>query len=228
MFPAIGRRAARVVFSLALAALADAPLCAAVQLPDAAGDEKSAAVPASETAVLAGGCFWGMQAVFEHVKGVTHVTAGYAGGSSIDAHYMIVSTGVTGHAESVEVTYDPSRVTFGQLLKVYFAIAHDPTELNRQGPDTGTQYRSAIFVQAPEQEKIARAYIAQLNGAKVFSRPIVTQIAALKKFYPAESYHQDYAARHPDEPYIAFYDLPKLAALRNEMPELYVGNAPTN
>jgi peptide-methionine (S)-S-oxide reductase len=172
--------------------------------------------------VLAGGCFWGIQAVFEHVKGVTSATAGYSGGSAKTAQYETVSTGETGHAESVRVVYDPSQVSFGQLLKVFFSVAHDPTELNRQGPDDGTQYRSVIFWANEDQRKIAQAYIDQLNRAKAFSRPIVTQLTAFQAFYPAEAYHQDYAERHPNEPYIAINDLPKLEHLKQTLPELYV------
>jgi len=160
--------------------------------------------------------------VFEHVRGVTHVVAGYAGGTKDTADYETVSSGTTGHAESVEITYDPARVSFGQLLKVYFQVAHDPTELNRQGPDTGTQYRSSIFFTTPEQQKVAAAYIAQLDHAKTFDMPIVTEIVPLQGFYEAEAYHQDYAEQHPDNPYIAINDLPKLADLQNELPSLYV------
>src|SRR5215475_559985 len=150
-----------------------------------------------QTAVLSGGCFWGIQAVFQHVKGVINATSGYSGGSSATAEYEIVSTGETGHAESVKITYDPSQITYGRILQIFFSVAHDPTQLNRQGPDEGTQYRSAIFYNGDEQKRIAETYIAQLNQAKVFSRQIVTQVAPLKGFYQAESYHQDYATRHP-------------------------------
>jgi peptide-methionine (S)-S-oxide reductase len=212
------------------AALA-ATTCLAAQLPDPVAPAMSAspdgATSHSEKTVLAGGCFWGMQAVFEHVKGVSHVTAGYAGGSPDTAEYETVSTGRTGHAESVEVTYDPAQVSFGQLLKVYFGVAHNPTQLNRQDPDEGTQYRSEIFFTTPDQEATAKAYIAQLDAAKAFPKPIVTQVAPLKGFYPAEAYHQDYAQLHPHQPYIAIYDLPKVADLRKEMPALYA-EAPTN
>src|SRR5258706_801126 len=177
-----------------------------------------------QTAVIAGGCFWGVQAVFEHVKGVITVSAGYSGGGADTAHYEMVSEGNTGHAESVRIKYDPSRISYGQLLKVYFTVAHDPTELNRQGPETGSPYSSAIFYGNAEQKSIADAYIAQLNKAGVFKRTIVTQVVALKAFYEAEAYHQDYAVHHPDEPYIAINDLPKVAELRKQLPELYVGN----
>src|ERR1700704_2328927 len=195
---------------------------AAGALPNPVIDAPLAPTKGQQTAVIAGGCFWGIQAVFEHVKGVISVSAGYSGGSADTAHYEMVSEGNTGHAESVRIKYDPSRISYGQLLKVYFAVAHDPTELNRQGPDTGTQYRSAIFYSNAEQERIADAYVAQLNKAGVFKRPIVTQVVALKAFYEAEAYHQDYAVHHPDEPYIAINDLPKVAELRKQLPELYV------
>lgn len=195
---------------------------AAVKLPNPAADEPLSKAKGTQTVVLAGGCFWGIQAVFEHVKGVSSATAGYSGGSASTAQYETVSTGQTGHAESVRVVYDPSQISFGQILKVFFSVAHDPTELNRQGPDEGTQYRSVIFYGDEEQRRIAQAYVDQLNGAKVFARPIVTQIVALKAFYPAEAYHQDYAEHHPYEPYIAINDLPKLDHLKQTLPELYV------
>lgn len=196
---------------------------AAVAIPDPAVDTPLAKAKGRETAVIAGGCFWGIQAVFEHVKGVAAVTAGYSGGSAMTAHYETVSSGMTGHAESVQITYDPSQISYGQILKVFFSVAHNPTELNRQGPDDGTQYRSVIFYGNDEQKRIAQSYIAQLNQAKVFSRPIVTEIAGFKAFYPAESYHQDYAIHHPDDPYIRINDLPKVEHLRQQLPELYVG-----
>jgi peptide-methionine (S)-S-oxide reductase len=192
-----------------------------VAIPDPALDSPLAA-GGEQKVVLAGGCFWGVEAVFEHVKGVTDVKVGYAGGTAKTADYETVSTGKTGHAESVQITYDPSRVTYGQLLKVFFAVAHDPTELNRQGPDSGTQYRSAIFYSGEEQKRIALAYVTQLNQAKIFARPVVTQVAQLDSFYPAEAYHQDYAAHHPDESYIVINDLPKVENLRKQLPELYV------
>ena len=195
-------------------------------IPDPASDAPLAASHGSSKAVLAGGCFWGVQAVFQHVKGVTHVTSGYSGGSGVTAQYEIVSTGTTGHAESVEITYDPAVVSYGTLLKVYFEIAHNPTELNRQGPDEGTQYRSSIFFADPEQQKIATDYIAQLDTAKVFGKPIVTQVVPLKAFYAAEGYHQNFATLHPDHPYIAYWDLPKVANLQKKMPDLYVAPAP--
>jgi peptide-methionine (S)-S-oxide reductase len=190
-------------------------------LPEPAIDAPKAATRGQATAVFAGGCFWGVEAVFKHVNGVSSSTSGYSGGSASTAKYPLVGSGMTGHAESVEVKYDPSQVTYGQLLLVFFAVAHDPTQLNRQGPDWGSQYRSAIFFTSPEQEKIARAYIAQLDAAKTFSKPIVTEVAPLKAFYAAESYHQDYLALHPNEPYIVINDLPKLAALKADLPALY-------
>jgi peptide-methionine (S)-S-oxide reductase len=196
---------------------------AAVTIPNPTQDAPLAKAKGSQTAVLAGGCFWGIQAVFEHVKGVTAVTAGYSGGAAGTAQYETVSTGTTGHAESVQITFDPSQISYGQILRVFFSVAHNPTELNRQGPDDGTQYRSSIFYANDEQKRIAQAYIAQLDQAKVFSRPIVTQVVALKAFYPAEAYHQDYAIHHPDEPYIRINDLPKVEHLRQQLPELYVG-----
>ncbi|MGH9503134.1 MAG: peptide-methionine (S)-S-oxide reductase MsrA [Terriglobales bacterium] len=190
-------------------------------VPNPALDAAKAAKSGEQTAVVAGGCFWGVQAVFQHVKGVISATSGYSGGDAKTAQYEIVSTGETGHAESVKITYDPAQITYGELLQVFFSVAHDPTELNRQGPDDGTQYRSVIFYNNDEQKKIAQAYIAQLDKAKVFPRAIVTQVVPLKAFYPAEAYHQDYAARHPDQLYIVYNDAPKLAHLRQQFPELY-------
>jgi peptide-methionine (S)-S-oxide reductase len=194
----------------------------AVTIPDPALDAPLASTKGESTAVLAGGCFWGIEAVFEHVKGVTKVVSGYSGGAVKTARYETVSGGETGHAESVRITYDPSQITYGQLLKVFFAVAHDPTELNRQGPDTGTQYRSAIFYSNEEQQRIALAYIEQLNKAQAFSRRIVTQVSALNGFYEAEEYHQDYAARHPNDSYIVINDLPKVENLRKQFPNLYI------
>src|SRR3989475_11650221 len=179
--------------------------------------------PATEVAVFAGGCFWGVDAVFKHVRGVVRVVSGYSGGSAATAHYGVVSTHTTGHAESVEVTFDPTQVSYGDLLRVFFSVAHDPTELNRQGPDSGTQYRSVIFYGDDEQKKIAEAYIAQLDQAGAFKRKIVTQVVGLKAFYPAEAYHQHYATRHPNQPYIAFNDAPKVENLKRSFPELWVG-----
>jgi len=193
-----------------------------VALPDPSVDAPLAKVRGEQTAVLAGGCFWGVEAVFEHVKGVTGATSGYSGGSSNTANYEMVTVGDTGHAESVRIIYDPSQITYGQLLKVFFSVAHDPTQLNRQGPDTGTHYRSAIFYANEEQKRIAESYIAQLHQAKLFNRPIVTQVAALKAFHEAEAYHQDYAAAHPNQPYIVIHDLPKVENLRKQLPALYV------
>lgn len=192
-------------------------------LPAPAMDAPLATAKSEQTAVIAGGCFWGIQAVFQHVKGVINATSGYSGGSSKTAEYEVVSTGETGHAESVKITYDPSKITYGQLLRVFFSIAHDPTQLNRQGPDVGMQYRSVVFYNSDEQKRIADAYIAQLDKAKVFSHPIVTQVVPLNGFYAAEAYHQDYAARHPDNPYILFNDAPKVAHLKQEFPDLYTG-----
>jgi peptide-methionine (S)-S-oxide reductase len=194
---------------------------APVALPNPAVDDTPTA-SGQQTAVLAGGCFWGIQAVFQHVKGVVSVSAGYSGGAAGTANYETVSEGTSGHAESVEITYDPARISYGQLLKVFFSVAHDPTELNRQGPDTGTQYRSAIFYGNENQQRIARAYIDQLNGAKVFPQRIVTQVTPLKGFYRAEAYHQDYLIHHPDNPYIMINDLPKIAHLHQQLPDLYV------
>ena len=203
---------------LVLAGLLAAGVNAAT-FPDAAIDQKPG--KSKETAVLAGGCFWGVDAVFKNVKGVTEVVSGYSGGEKSTAQYETVSGGSTGHAESVQITYDPTQVTFGQLLKVYFAVAHDPTELNRQGPDTGTQYRSAIFYTGDEQRQIAQAYIEQLEKAHAFgSKKIVTQVVPLKAFYAAEAYHQNFLERNPNYPYIVFNDMPKLKALKQQLPQL--------
>ena len=216
-----------------LAALGGASLVAAVLLCANAvrADGLDRAVPApivdetnksaSETAVLAGGCFWGMQGVFEHVKGVQRVVAGYSGGDKATATYDQVSSEATGHAESISVTFDPRQVSLGSLLRVYFSVAHDPTELNRQGPDDGTSYRSEIFAATSSQARVARAYIAQLDKAHVFDAPVVTKVEPLKGFYPAEGYHQDFLINHPDYPYIAINDLPKIAALKRVFPQLY-------
>jgi peptide-methionine (S)-S-oxide reductase len=196
---------------------------AASAVPAAAVDAARASGAGQQTAVLAGGCFWGIQAVFQHVKGVISATSGYSGGSAKTAEYEVVSTGDTGHAESVEIVYDPSQITYGQLLRIFFAVAHDPTQKDHQGPDEGSQYRSAIFYANDEQKHIAQAYIAQLDQAKVFSRAIVTQVVPLKAFYPAEVYHQNYAALHPNQPYIVFNDAPKVAHLRQVFPDFYTG-----
>jgi peptide-methionine (S)-S-oxide reductase len=195
---------------------------AAAPVPAPSLDAPLSAAKAPKAVVLAGGCFWGIQAVYQHIKGVRAAVSGYSGGASWTAHYDIVELGLSGHAESVEVRYDASQLTLGQILRVFFSVAHDPTQKNRQGPDTGTQYRSAVFFADAEQQKIAQAYIEQLTKAGVFERAIVTEVVPLKAFYAAESYHQDFAARHPDHPYIAINDAPKLARLRQEFPELYV------
>jgi peptide-methionine (S)-S-oxide reductase len=207
-----------LLFALALAV---ASFGARAAIPDYAGPVPAAPASSDATAVFAGGCFWGVDAVFKHVKGVKNVVSGYSGGSAATAKYMIVGTGTTGHAESVQVTYDPKAIGYAELLKIFFSVAHDPTELNRQGPDVGTQYRSAIFYADPAQKTIAERYIAQLDAAKAFGKPIVTQVVALDRFYPAEAYHQNYLALHPDQPYIVYNDLPKLAALKKEYPAWY-------
>jgi peptide-methionine (S)-S-oxide reductase len=189
--------------------------------PDPAYDEAKTTTHGTETAVLAGGCFWGMQSVFEHVRGVRRVWAGYSGGNANTAQYEVVSEGNTGHAESVKIAFDPAVISYGQLLKIYFAVAHDPTTLNRQGPDAGTQYRSEVFYANPEQKKIAESYIAQLNAAKVFDTSIVTMVQPLAGFYPAEDYHQDYARKHPENMYILVNDAPKVARLKQAFPGMY-------
>src|SRR5436190_1909292 len=184
---------------------------------------KSTAKPMElHTAVFAGGCFWGIEAVFEHVKGVTDARSGYAGGEKKTAEYERVSDGDTGHAESVKVTYDPAQVSYVELLTVFFSVAHDPTQVNRQGPDTGTQYRSAIFFMNDEQKKLATDYIDAINKSKALPKPVATEVSSLKEFYEAEAYHQDYLKNHPTEPYIVYNDLPKLAALKEKFPDLYV------
>jgi peptide-methionine (S)-S-oxide reductase len=195
---------------------------ASLPVPPPALDPAPAA-PGVQTAVLSGGCFWGVDAVFKHVKGVSKVVSGYAGGTAATADYETVSSGRTGHAESVQVTFDPARITYGQLLRVFFSVAHDPTEWNRQGPDEGTQYRSVIFYADDEQKRVAEAYIAQLNQAKAFRKAIVTQVVASAGFYPAEAYHQDFLRRNPNYPYIVVNDLPKLGQLKKQFPELYDG-----
>lgn len=207
---------------LALSALVfGGTIAGASRFPDPAKDVPVVAAGGTQqTAVLAGGCFWGVEAVFERLSGVSDVVSGYAGGAKATAHYDIVSQGTTGHAESVKITFDPSKVTFGRLLKVFFAVAHDPTELNRQGPDHGTQYRSSIFYANEDQKAVAQAYIRQLNEAKLFDRPIVTTVVPLEAFYPAEGYHQNFLDKNPDYPYIVVNDLPKLKHLQAELPEL--------
>jgi peptide-methionine (S)-S-oxide reductase len=192
----------------------------ATVIPPPAADA-AATSEESQTVVLAGGCFWGVQAVFQHTKGVIKAVSGYAGGTKDSARYQIVSSGTTGHAESVQVTFDPRQISFGRVLQIYFSVAHDPTELNRQGPDEGTQYRSAIFFANPEQQTVAQAYIAQLDKAHTFKQPIVTQLTKYDAFYPAEAYHQDYATLHPENPYIFYNDLPKVENLKKLFPDLY-------
>ncbi len=226
--PTRRRKAARFVYALLLLPLTYVAWQtvghtqeAAVLVPPPAVDSPLAAQSGEETAVFAGGCFWGMQGVFEHVKGVKQVLAGYSGGAVKDPSYEVVSSGATGHAESVQIKFDPSQVTYGTLLRVFFSVGHNPTEMNYQGPDTGTQYRSAIFYSNDEQKRVAAAYIAQLQAAKVFADPIVTEQAAFTAFYPAEGYHQDFLINHPDSPYIAINDLPKIANLKRLLPDLY-------
>jgi peptide-methionine (S)-S-oxide reductase len=192
----------------------------ATPIPPPAYDPAPASA-AAQTLVMAGGCFWGVQGVFQHVRGVSEAVSGYAGGKDTTAHYPIVSMGKSGHAEAVKITYDPNAVTLGQLLQVYFSVAHDPTQLNAQGPDKGTQYRSAIFVSNPGQERVAQEYIKQLNKVHAFDRPVVTRLEPLSKFYPAEDYHQDYLTKHPNQPYIVINDLPKIQNLKRLFPALY-------
>jgi peptide-methionine (S)-S-oxide reductase len=200
---------------------ARAPETPKIPFPAPAVDAPLAAAKTEETALFAGGCFWGVQAVFEHLKGVSSVTSGYAGGYVKSPSYESVSMGVTGHAETVNIVYDPSKLTYGQLLMVFFSVAHDPTQWNRQGPDSGSQYRSAIFYTSEEQKRIAQAYIAQLDAAKVYSRKIVTKVEPFQAFYAAESYHQDYLKNNPENPYIVYNDLPKLENLKKDFPGLY-------
>jgi peptide-methionine (S)-S-oxide reductase len=206
------------MISLILAAALVVPPSLAPAFP---GPAARPAAPAEETAVFAGGCFWGVEGVFEHIRGVKSATAGYAGGTATSPSYEEVSSGATGHAESVRVVFDPGQVSYRQLLAVFFAVAHDPTQLNRQGPDFGTQYRSVVFYGNSEQKQAAEAYVAELNAKKVFARPIVTQIVPLKAFYPAEEYHQHYMERHPHSPYIVFNDAPKVKQLERQFPDLY-------
>jgi peptide-methionine (S)-S-oxide reductase len=221
-----------LVASVVVSALLFAPQLAtasgaASTFPEPLRDEVTTA-KGTETLVLAGGCFWGVEAVFDRLKGVTDVVSGYAGGSKASAHYEIVSLGITGHAESVRITYEPAQITLGQLLKVFFAVAHDPTQLNRQGPDDGTQYRSSIFFANDEQKQVALAYIAQLDAANVFKRKIVTKVVPLDGFYPAEAYHQNFLDRNPAYPYIVYNDLPKLEHLKREFPSLMKPGATTS
>ena len=206
-------------FSVSNAASGDSEK--AVQLPAPALDTPATTSVGRETAVFAGGCFWGVQAVFQHTQGVLNAVSGYAGGAKETATYASIGSGRTGHAESVQITYDPKQISYGKLLQIYFSVAHDPTTLNRQGPDSGTQYRSAVFYQDAMQKQIAERYIAQLDAAKVFPGKIVTQVNAPTTFYPAEAYHQDYATLNPRQPYIARFDLPKIANLKTMMPERY-------
>ena len=206
-------------FSVSNAASGDSEK--AVQLPAPSFDAPATAAAPKETAVFAGGCFWGVQAVFQHTKGVLNAVSGYAGGARETASYGSIGSGRTGHAESVQITYDPKQISYGKLLQIYFSVAHDPTTLNRQGPDSGTQYRSAVFYQDASQKLVAERYIAQLDAAKVFPGKIVTQLNAPTTFYPAEAYHQDYATLNPRQPYIARFDLPKIANLKTMMPDLY-------
>lgn len=221
LFAAVFAPALGITMAIAMAGYSTSS--AATPLPDPVVDIHAKAA-GTQTAVLAGGCFWGVEGVFEHVKGVTRVVSGYAGGQADTARYEQVSTGRTGHAESVRILYDPARISYGQLLKVFFSVAHDPTELNRQGPDSGTQYRSAIFYSNPDQKRVADDYIAQLQKARVFPRPIVTQVVPLKGFYEAEAYHQNYLDIHSNQAYIVINDLPKIANLQQQFPSLYVGN----
>jgi peptide-methionine (S)-S-oxide reductase len=221
------RSIATVAVTLCLAAATAlatfATSSAPASLPDPTVDIPLAKRASTETAVLAGGCFWGIEGVFEHVKGVSKVVSGYTGGTADTASYDQVSSGRTGHAESVRISYDPARISYGQLLKVFFSVAHDPTELNRQGPDTGTQYRSAIFFANYDQKRVAEAYIAQLQATHAFPRPIATRVTPLENFYDAEAYHQDYVVHHPTQPYIIINDLPKITNLQREFPALYIG-----
>jgi peptide-methionine (S)-S-oxide reductase len=217
--------------SLGAAALGAIAIAAFAVVPSRAAEEAfiipapAVDTPASggiQTVVIAGGCFWGVQGVFQHTAGVVNAVSGYAGGSKATADYNIVSTGATGHAESVQIKYDPKKISYGKILQIFFSVAHDPTQLNRQGPDSGTQYRSAIFTTSDEQKKVADAYIAQLNAAKVYNKPIVTKVGPLEGFYPAEAYHQDYLTLHPTQPYIAFNDIPKVENLKKIFAENYI------
>jgi peptide-methionine (S)-S-oxide reductase len=208
--------------ALALSAFAIVPSLAAedaVVIPAPAMDAKAA--DGIQTVVVAGGCFWGVQGVFQHTAGVVNAVSGYAGGSKATASYETVSTGTTGHAESVEIKYDPKKISYGKILQIFFSVAHDPTQLNRQGPDSGTQYRSAIFTTSDEQQKVTDAYIAQLNTAKVYKKPIVTKVGPLQGFFPAETYHQDYLTLHPSQPYIAYNDIPKVENLKKLFADNY-------
>lgn len=209
---------ALAAFGLSCGASADA---VNRSIPAPAVDTPVAEANGHQVAVLAGGCFWGLQGMFEHVRGVTKVVAGYSGGDKATAHYEMVGTETTGHAESVEITFDPKQISYGQLLRLFFSVAHDPTQLDRQSPDSGPSYRSEIFFGSPSQERVAKAYVEQLSKAKIFASPIVTKIEPLKAFYPAEDYHQDYLIHNPHQPYIVFNDLPKIDALKRAYPEIY-------
>jgi peptide-methionine (S)-S-oxide reductase len=214
---------AAAIGALAIAAFAVAPLRAAedaVVIPPPAADVAPA--DGLQTVVVAGGCFWGVQGVFQHTSGIASAVSGYAGGNKTTATYEQVSTGSTGHAESVQIKYDPRKISYGKILQIFFSVVHDPTQLNRQGPDSGTQYRSAIFTTSDEQKKVTDAYIAQLTAAKVYSKPIVTKVGALQGFFPAEDYHQDYLTLHPTQPYIAYNDLPKVENLKKIFAENYI------
>jgi peptide-methionine (S)-S-oxide reductase len=214
---------AAAIGALAIAAFVAAPSLAAedaVVIPAPAQDV--APSDGIQTAVVAGGCFWGVQGVFQHTAGVVNAVSGYAGGSKASADYSTVSSGTTGHAESVQIKFDPKKISYGKLLQIFFSVAHDPTQLNRQGPDSGTQYRSAIFTTNDEQKKVADAYIAELNAAKVYKKPIVTKVGPLEGFYPAEAYHQDYLTLHPSQPYIAYNDIPKVENLKKIFAENYI------
>jgi peptide-methionine (S)-S-oxide reductase len=214
---------AAAIGTLAITAFVVAPSLAAedaVIIPAPAADIKVS--DGIQTVVVAGGCFWGVQGVFQHTAGVVNAVSGYAGGSKTTADYSTVSTGTTGHAESVEVKYDPNKISYGKILQIFFSVAHDPTQLNRQGPDSGTQYRSAIFTTNDEQKKVTDAYIAQLNAAKVYKKPIVTKVGPLEGFFPAEAYHQDYLTLHPNQPYIAYNDIPKVENLKKIFAENYI------
>jgi len=212
--------AALVLIAARLTNGATSPL-GTLQLPAPAFDATPAGIAGIDTAYFAGGCFWGIEGVFEHIKGVKDAVSGYSGGTSASANYEAVSSGNSGHAEAVRVIYDPAQISYAQLLHVFFSVAHDPTQLNRQGPDRGPQYRSALFFNSPEQEETAKRYVAQLTTAKFFPRPIVTQLVKLAAFYPAEEYHQDYMVKNPNQPYIVFHDAPKVAALRKNFASIY-------
>jgi peptide-methionine (S)-S-oxide reductase len=218
-------------FALGAAAIGALVIAAFVAMPSRAAEDAVKIPPPAadtqtgdgiQTAVLSGGCFWGVQGVFQHTAGVTSAVSGYAGGSQMTASYEQVSSGSTGHAESVQVKYDPKKISYGKILQIFFSVVHDPTQLNRQGPDSGTQYRSAIFTTSDEQKKVAEAYIAQLNAAKVYPKPIVTKIGPLQGFFAAEAYHQDYLTLHPNQPYIAYNDLPKVENLKKLFADNYI------